>query len=254
MLATAAAAAVTMVAVTGGAGASASAASGSAEKGAVVLAAGSKPGKPKPGGDQDAVLRKIAASLHVSVAKLENALRDVKRTSVKLGVEPTDPRVVAVFAKDLGISNARALQVLKEFMDQPGPGKPGKGDDQDALLRKIAASLHVSLATLENALRDMKITSGRLGVEPTDPRVVAVFAKDLKISSAEARKIIDEIVGQPGPPKPGKTPPGKTPPGKTPPGKTPPGKTPPGKTPPGKTPPGKTPPSKTPAPAPSGKA
>jgi len=219
MLATAAVAAVTMVAVTGGAGVAASAASPSAGKGSVSSTASSKPGEPGRSGDQDAVLRKIAASLHVSLATLENALRDMKKTSGKLDAKPTDPRVVAVFAKDLGISNNEALKVLNEIVGQPGPGGPKQGGDQDAVLRKIAASLHVSLATLENALRDMKKTSGKLGADPTDPRVVAVFAKDLKISNNEALKILTEIVGLPGPVKP--APPGKTPTSKTPPGKSP---------------------------------
>lgn len=221
MLATVAAATVTVVAVTGGSVASAATGSQSAGKGSVAVAA-VKPGPDK--GDQDTLLRKIAASLHVSLAKLENALRDMKMTSLRLGADPTDPRVVAVFAKDLGISDAKARAVVKEIVGQPGPGKsskPEKGGDQDALLRKIAASLHVSLATLDNALRDMKIASGKLSADPTDPRVVAVFAKDLHIGDAQALKIIKEIVGQPGPVKP---------------------------------PSGKTPPSPSPSPAPSGKA
>lgn len=227
MLATVAAATVAVVAVTGGSAASAATGSQSAGKGSVVVAANAKPAPEK--GDQDTLLRKIAASLHVSLAKLENALRDMKTTSLRLGADPTDPRVVAVFAKDLGISDAKARAVVKEIVGQPRPGKSGKpekGGDQDALLRKIAASLHVSLATLDNALRDMKIASGKLGADPTDPRVVAVFAKDLHIGNAQALKILKEIVGQPGPVKP----------------------------PSGKTPPGKTPPSKSPSPAPSGKA
>jgi hypothetical protein len=117
------------------------------------------------------------------------------------------------------------------------PSQPGKDRDQEALLRKIAASLHVSLETLENALRDMKMTSGKLGVDPTDPRVVAVFAKDLNITYAKALEVIKEIVGQASQPGPVKSPP-------------------PGKTPPSKSPaPSKTPPSsKSPTPAPSGKA
>jgi hypothetical protein len=215
MLATVAAATVAVVAVTGGSAASAATGSQPAGKGSVAVAAKTKP---RPGkSDQDPLLRKIAASLHVSLPKLENALRDMKMTSVRLGADPTDPRVVAVFAKDLGISDAKARAVLKEIVGQPGPGKSGKpekGGDQDALLRKIAASLHVSRATLDNALRDMKITSGKLGVDPTDPRVVAVFAKDLHIGDAQALKILKEIVGQPGPVKPpGKTPPSKPSPG-----------------------------------------
>jgi hypothetical protein len=222
MLATVAAATVAVVAVTGGSAASAATGSQSAGKGSVAVAANAKPGPDK--GGQDTLLRKIAASLHVSLAKLENALRDMKMTSLRLGADPTDPRVVAVFAKDLGISDAKARAVVEEIVGQPGPGKSGKpekGSDQDALLRKIAASLHVSLATLDNALRDMKIASGKLSADPTDPRVVAVFAKDLHIGDAQALKILKEIVGQPGPVKPpsGKTPPGKTPPSKSPSGK-----------------------------------
>jgi hypothetical protein len=219
MLATVAAATVAVVAVTGGSAASAATGSQPAGKGSVAVAANAKPGPDK--GDQDRLLRKIAASLHVSLAKLENALRDMKMTSLRLGADPTDPRVVAVFAKDLGISDAKARAVVKEIVGQPGPGKSGKpekGGDRNALLRKIAASLHVSLATLDNALRDMKIASGKLGADPTNPRVVAVFAKDLHIGDARALKILKEIVGQPGPVKPpsGKTPPGKTPPSKSP--------------------------------------
>jgi hypothetical protein len=190
ILATVAATTVAVVAVAGGSAASAATGSPSAGKGPVAVAAKPKPGPDK--GSQDALLRKIAASLHVSVAKLENALRDMKMTSIRLGADPADSRVVAVFAKDLGISAAKARVVVEEIVGLPGPGKSGKpekGGDQDALLRKIAASLHVSLATLDNALRDMKIASGRLGADPTDPRVVAVFAKDLHIGRARALRI-----------------------------------------------------------------
>lgn len=208
MLAIVAAATVVVVAATGGSAAAATG-SQSAGKGSAAVAANAKHGPGK--GDQDTLLRKIAASLHVSLAKLEYALRDMKMTSLRLGADPTDPRVVAVFAKDLGISDAKARAVVEEIVGQPGrgkSGKPEKGGDQDALLRKIAASLHVSLATLDNALRDMKIASGKLGTDPTDPRVVAVFAKDLHIGDAQALKILKEIVGQPGP---GKPPSGKSP-------------------------------------------
>ena len=73
MLATVAAATVAVVAVTGGSVASAATGSPSAGKGSVAVAANAKPGPDK--GDHDTRLRKIAASLHVSLAKLENALR-----------------------------------------------------------------------------------------------------------------------------------------------------------------------------------
>jgi hypothetical protein len=210
MLATVAAVTAAVVAVTGGSVASAATGSPSASKGPVTVAANVKPGPHK--GDQDTLLRKVAASLHVSLAKLENALRDMKMTSVRLGADPTDRRVVSVFAKDLGITDAKARAVIEEIVGQPGPGKAGK-PGKDALLRQIAASLHVSLAKLDNALRDTKIVSGRLGTGPTDPRVVAVFAKDLHIGDAQALKILTEIVGQPGSP-PVKAPPSKSPAGK----------------------------------------
>ena len=214
VLASATAAAVAVIAVTAATGAAAAAAapSGSAGKGSSATVS-AKPGAPGKNGDQDKLLGQIAASLHVSQAKLENALRDLKMTSIRLGVEPTAPAAVRVFAKDLGISDTKALEVIKRIVGEPGKpgdGKPGvPGADQDTLLRKIAGSLHVSLATLEDALRDMKVTSGQLGVEPTDPRVVAVFAKDLGISSTRALEVIKEIVSQPGPvksPAPDKSP------------------------------------------------
>jgi hypothetical protein len=218
-LAIAATAAVAVLAVTGGTAASAASPGALSAKGSPSSSVSSKPGQPGKDPDQQALLRKVAASLHVSVARLENALRDMKMTSGRLGVDPTDPRVVAVFAKDLHITDAKALKVIKEIVGNPGnagrgkPGQPGKDPDQQALLREVAASLHVSVARLENALRDMKMTSGRLGVDPTDPRVVAVFAKDLHITDANALKVINEIVGNPGKPRPVKPPPsGKTPP------------------------------------------
>lgn len=125
MLATVAAATVAVVTVTGGSAASAATGSQPTGKGSVAVAANAKPGPDK--GDQDRLLRKIAASLHVSLAKLENALRDMKMTSLRLGADPTDPRVVAVFAKDLHIGDAQALKILKEIVGQPGPVKPPSG-------------------------------------------------------------------------------------------------------------------------------
>lgn len=129
VLATAAAAAVAVIAVTGGTVASAAAASPSPStgKGSPSSTVGSKPGTPGKDRDQEAFLREIAAGLHVSLATLENALRDMKMTSGQLGVDPTDPRVVAVFAKDLNITNTKALEVIKEIVGHPGPVKSPPG-------------------------------------------------------------------------------------------------------------------------------
>jgi transcription initiation factor TFIIIB Brf1 subunit/transcription initiation factor TFIIB len=125
MLATVAVATVAVAGVTGGSAASAATGSQSGGKGSVAVAAKAKPGPDR--GDQDRFLRKIAASLHVSLAELKNALRDMKTTSIRLGAEPTDPRVVAVFVKDLGISDAEARAVVKEIVGQPGPVKSRSG-------------------------------------------------------------------------------------------------------------------------------
>jgi hypothetical protein len=57
---------------------------------------------------------------------------------------------------------------------------------------------------LENALRDVKVALGANGGKLTD-RIVAVFAKDMGLSRAEGRKVLEKIFseGGPGPEKSG---------------------------------------------------
>ncbi|WUH93867.1 hypothetical protein OG900_29630 [Streptomyces sp. NBC_00433] len=51
---------------------------------------------------------------------------------------------------------------------------------------------------LENALRDVKIALGSTGGKLTD-KVVAIFAKDMGMSTAQARKTLERILGEAGP-------------------------------------------------------
>jgi hypothetical protein len=63
-------------------------------------------------------------------SRLENALRDVKIALGANGGKLTD-RIVAVFAKDMGLTRAQGRKVLEKFFgdSRPGPAKPGdKGD------------------------------------------------------------------------------------------------------------------------------
>jgi hypothetical protein len=133
---TAAATAVALLTAMGGAaaastsGASPSASSVAPTKPSPPKPSPSKPSPPKPSptgksGSQDALLDKLAASLHVSRARLDDALRDAKQTTARLGVGPLDPAVVAVVAHDLGISTAKARIVLKEVFGNPS-GPPDK--------------------------------------------------------------------------------------------------------------------------------
>jgi len=144
-----------------------------------------KPGKPGKPGDKDAKLGKIAASLHVSLQKLEAALIDAKQTSGRLGVAPTDPAVVAVVSHDLGISSAKALTVIKEVFDgdtPPGKGKPGKpggghGVPDPQAVHVLAKILHISDARARQVLEQLdKIDQADNGVSPQDPKFKALAA------------------------------------------------------------------------------
>lgn len=143
---------------------------------------GGKPGD-KPG-DKQAWLAKLAASLHVSVQKLESALVDAKMTIGRLGVAPTDPAVVAVVSHDLGISADKATALLKQVFDNgPAPGKgkggdPGKVGVPDALvIHTLAGILHITDARAAQVLdRLNRIAQPHHGISPGDPQFRALAA------------------------------------------------------------------------------
>jgi len=81
---------------------------------------------------------------------------------------------------------------------QPGP-KPGKPDGPDkAILAKVAASLHVSVQRLTTALQHLK-----QAVAKGTPEAVAMaaFAKELNVSVAQAKQVLNELSGQKGVPE-----------------------------------------------------
>ncbi len=178
--------------ITGTAGAAAATAPGAASQ----TASASKPsptgsgdhGKP---GDKQAWLAKLAASLHVSVQKLEAALIDVKQTMSRLGVGPFDPAVVSVVSHDLGISTDKAVIVLKAVFGDAGSGKgdPGKGGGKGKgdpgkpgaldplMIHTLAGILHISDARAAQVLDRLdRIERAGHGISPTDPKFRAIAA------------------------------------------------------------------------------
>ena len=180
--------------LTGTAASAAAATSGTASPSAsssssasVVAPKPTPSGTDKGGVTKDQWLAKLAASLHVSVQKLQAALGDAKMTIGKLGgVAPTDPRVVAVVSHDLGISAAKATQLIKEVFGDAAPGKGGfgkpggnqpPGTPDPRISQALAAVLHISVARAEQVLEQLdRIARPGNGISPTDPQFRALAA------------------------------------------------------------------------------
>ena len=87
---------------------------------------------------------------------------------------------------------------------KPSPtASDGKSGDPQFWLNQLAASLHIDPQRLMAALGDAKRTMGQLGVGPQDPRVAAVVAHDLGISTEKAATVVKEVFGTNGPGKGG---------------------------------------------------
>ena len=135
------------------------------------------PGKPADWLDQ------LAASLHVDPQGLIAALTDAKQTMARLGVGPTDARVVAVVAHDLGVSVHKAATLLTDVFGDNGPGNPGKkqrepGPSDQQVISTLAGILHVSkarAAQVLDQLRNIPDERGR-GIDQNDPRFRAIAA------------------------------------------------------------------------------
>lgn len=209
--------------LTGTAGAAAAATPGTASPSA---SASSPAPKPSPtGGDrggksggQQVWLTKLAASLHVSVTKLESALVDAKQTIGRLGVAPTDPAVVAVVSHDLGISTEQATWLLKEVFDNgptPGKGKGGSGGisvPDSVVIHTLAGILHIGDARAAQVLdRLERISQPHSGIPADDPQFRALAAS-LHITPQQLidaiRQLKQDIAGSmpkpSSPPVPGK--------------------------------------------------
>ena len=160
-----------------------------------------RPDKPREAGRPDRSdkagldIAALARRFQVPQAELEQALGDAKRTLARLiegGQEPTwlDPAVVAVVARDLGVSPARATALLKQlpFVTESESVGGSKGVDgskgaipPDAAA-ELAKILHVSEARATAALQRLSGLQARSDqVLRTDPGFAAV-ARSLGVS------------------------------------------------------------------------
>lgn len=196
----AAGAAVALIAGTAGAAAAASTsdAASPATSASNSSSSSSSPSAPAPkpsptgtgqtGKPGDQWLVKLAASLHVSVQKLQAALIDAKQTIGRFGVAPTNPAVVSVVSHDLGISRDKATQLIKEvFGDAAPPGKGGPGKPggktpppprtpDPQVSQTLAGILHISVARAAQVLEQLDRIAPDRGVSPDDPQFRAIAA------------------------------------------------------------------------------
>jgi hypothetical protein len=163
-------------------------------------------------------------------AKLENALRDVKIALAATGGKLTD-KVVAIFAKDMGISTAKARKTLEEILGgtRPAPGgkdtKEGKGTKDDKGDRgtkddkgeksgpasvftaaQLAKVLGVSQAKAQVALDALqKMATGPKGTVDENSPAFAAVAAGLGVTPQQLTKALFQLkmaAGKPGDGKP----------------------------------------------------
>jgi hypothetical protein len=146
----------------------------------------SAPGKPgKPGGGDSAPLAKVAASLHVSVPQLTTALISMKRA---LGQGASKQAALAGFAKELGVSVARAQQALQEL-----PGGSGKQSvAPQVVVRLLADKLHISVDRAGTVFAELAKVPNTSGDIAADPGFVAI-AKSLGITPQRLKSVLIEI-------------------------------------------------------------
>ncbi|MGH6656873.1 MAG: hypothetical protein ACRDVE_16905 [Actinocrinis sp.] len=180
------AAGTAVVLLTGTAGAAAAAAGGAkspSPQSSAGQSAGAKPTPPGKSGSEQQWLDQLAASLHVSVTKLQNALIDAKTTMGRLGVGPTDAAVVDAVAHDLGVSTGRARAVINQVFTDGAPtgkgkGSPAPGVSGEQAARVLAAILHVSDARAMQVLNqlDQIDRTTRDGINPSNAQFRALAA------------------------------------------------------------------------------
>lgn len=163
-------------------------------------------------------------------SKLDQVLRNVKIALAATGGKLTD-RIVASFAKDMGMSTAQARKFLtaifvegrKPGAPKPGTSKPGPANVFTAA--QLAKVLDVPLSKAQAAL-DMlqKMATGPKGTIDEGSRAFAAAAKTLGVTPQRLAKAILQLKTAAGgkpvcKPAPGKGDTGKGDPGKSHPGK-----------------------------------
>jgi hypothetical protein len=137
--------------------------------------------------DKDATVAKVAASLHVSVQQLVTALDHLKQA---VGNGTSKDAAVGAFAKELKVSLARAEQALRDLSsDDKQKPKPDKDKDKDKqpgvpeeqVVKLLATELHVSADRAGQVLKDLDKINGKGGDPVKDPAFIAI-AKGLGIT------------------------------------------------------------------------
>jgi hypothetical protein len=131
-------------------------------------------GKKDGGKKNDEQLAKVAASLHVTVKQLTTALDNLKRALVNGTGKAT---AVAAFAKELGITVARAEKALEALSGKPGPGKPVPGKEAGVpveVVKLLAAELKISEDRARQVFKDLDKVGGKGDDVTKDPVFIAI--------------------------------------------------------------------------------
>ncbi len=131
-------------------------------------------GKKDDGKKNDEQLAKVAASLHVTVKQLTTALDNLKRA---LGNGTDKATAIAAFAKELGITVARAEKVLEALSGKPGPGKPVPGKEAGVpveVVKLLAAELKISEDRARQVFKDLDKVGGKGDDVTKDPVFIAI--------------------------------------------------------------------------------
>jgi hypothetical protein len=158
-----------LTAVTGAAAASAAAPAAPA-----APSSAQPDGKKDEGRKNDEQLAKVAASLHVTVKQLTTALDNLKRALVNGTGKAT---AIAAFAKELGITVARAEKVLETLSGKPGPGKPVPGKEAGVpveVVKLLAAELKISEDRARQVFKDLDKVGGKGDDVTKDPVFIAI--------------------------------------------------------------------------------
>ncbi|WP_410671319.1 hypothetical protein [Amycolatopsis sp. cmx-4-68] len=158
-------------------------------------------GKKNEGKTNDKQLAKVAASLHVTVKQLTTALDNLKRALVNGTDKAT---AIAAFAKELGITVARAEKVLAAVSGKPGPGKPVPGKEAGVpveVVKLLAAELKISEDRARQVFKDLDKVGGKGDDVTKDPVFIAI-AKGLGTTPQQLldglRKVKEEFAKKEG--------------------------------------------------------
>ncbi|WNO69406.1 hypothetical protein RPQ02_39345 [Streptomyces sp. AM2-3-1] len=133
-------------------------------------------------------------------AQLEQGLIDVKRQLGPEGTKPTDPAVIAVLVDDLGITEAKAKQLIREVFSR-SDGKHGKSGGRtdkgshvtsDAFIDALAKQLEVSHAKAKAAFTALDKLSRDHGVDPRSAQFAAI-ARGLGVTAHQLASVIGQV-------------------------------------------------------------